>query len=91
MFIDTEFMSVLSKIRLGINPHKRKLRSSFTDYQLSELTKRFKASPYIKGQEKKSMARNLGLSTQSIRLWFSHERERLQREAKKTNEDKQKL
>ena len=53
---------------------KRTPQSRFTEYQLSELKKRFKSDPYITGVEKELMAKNLGTTTIAITNWFSRKR-----------------
>ena len=51
-------------------PRKRKALVRFTDYQLSELEKRFKGDPYIKGIEKELVAKNLGTTQAALTAWF---------------------
>ena len=57
----------------------------FTEYQLSELEKRFKIDPYIKGMEKELMAENLGTSQSAIEEWFSGKCKRRRKLAKKVS------
>ena len=60
-------------------PRKRKPTVRFTDYQLSELKKRFKSDPYIKGIEKELIAKNLGTTQTAVQRWFKVERMKLKR------------
>ena len=53
--------------------------SRFTEYQLSELEKRFKIDPYIKGMEKVLIAENLGSTQTAVAEWFSSKRKRKRR------------
>ena len=53
--------------------------SRFTEYQLSELEKRFKIDPYIKGMEKVLMAENLGSTQTAVAEWFRSKRKRKRR------------
>ena len=57
----------------------------FSEYQLSELEKRFEIDPYIKGMEKKMMAENLGTTQAVVEEWFSGKRKRKRRLAKKAS------
>ena len=60
-------------------PRKRKPTVRFTEYQLSELKKRFKIDPYIKGREKELMAKNLDTTQTAVTNWFNVERMKLKR------------
>ena len=60
-------------------PRKRKPFVRFTEYQLSELKKRFKSDPYIKGIEKELMAKNLGTTQTAVQRWFKVEHMKLKR------------
>ena len=60
-------------------PHKgvhcqKKYTYQLTDYQLSELKKRFQSDPYIKSEEKKLLAKNLGITPYTVAFWFSLQR-----------------
>ena len=59
-------------------PRKR-TSSQLTELQLSELKKKFKSDPYIKGIEKELLANNLGITTTAVTNWFSWERIKLKR------------
>ena len=59
-------------------PCKRTTTSRFTEHQLFQLKKRFKSDPYIKGMEKKLIAKNLSVTQTAIKDWFYLERLRLQ-------------
>ena len=63
---------------------KRLFSTRLNEFQLSELKKRYKMDPYIKGVEKECMARNLGISPTRIELWFSQRR---RKERKKRRQD----
>ena len=56
---------------------KRKPPFRFTEYQLSELRKRFKSDPYITGIEKELLANHLGITLTAVKNWFKRERLRL--------------
>ena len=58
-------------------PLKRRNPSRLTDYQVSELKKRFKSDQYIKGIEKELLAKNLGITQTAVKDWFYLERLRL--------------
>ena len=60
-------------------PCKRTSTSRYTEHQVSELKKRFKSDPYIKGIEKEKMAKNLGITQKAIKDWFFSQRVRLKR------------
>ena len=62
------------------NPRKRQYSSRLNEFQLSELNKRYKMDPYIKGAEKECMARNLGISRSRITFWFSERRKKERKE-----------
>ena len=49
----------------------RKLALRLTEYQLSKLMKRFQIDPYIKGQDKELMAKNLSVSQKCLVKWFA--------------------
>ena len=57
---------------------KEKSPSQFTEYQLSEMEKKFKSDPNIKGIEKQMMAKNLGITMSALENWFKAQR-RLER------------
>ena len=59
---------------------KRPISTLLTEFQLSELKKRYKMSPYIKGEEKKTMARNLGITLTRIENWFRTRRKNEEKE-----------
>ena len=52
----------------------RKHGPRLSKYQLSELMKRFQSDPYIKGQDKELIAKNLGLSKRRLAKWFERQR-----------------
>ena len=56
---------------------KRKAHFRFTEYQLSELRKRFKSDPHLTGIEKELIAKNLGTTQSSVNSWFKSESLRL--------------
>ena len=66
-------------------PRKRRNTVEFTEYQLSELEKRFKIDPYIQGVEKELMANNLGITKAVVANWFNSERRRERNLAKKAS------
>ena len=70
----TTCLSQVSGMEHGGGPRKRASTFRFTEYQLCELTKRFKVDPYIKQTEKQLMARNLGIKLSSITNWFKEQR-----------------
>ena len=55
---------------------KRRACSRFSDHQLSEMKKRFKQDPHIKGMEKELMAKTLGITKLQVTNWFIQERRR---------------
>ena len=69
--IVTDFSMLLSDTGLKGIPCKR----SFSDYQLSELRKRYKSHPYVVGVEKQAMCKRLGISKRQIENWFKHQRQ----------------
>ena len=81
----TDCSSTLSHTGHEGNPRKkpRSGYTGFTEYQFSELTKRYKMNPYIQRMEKEWMSKNLGLSLRCIGHWF---RERRKREQKKQDD-----
>ena len=72
----TSFSQVSKAEHKGV-PSKRASSSRFTEYQLSELNKRFKSDPYIKGTDKELFAKNLGITMATVKSWFCRERKRL--------------
>ena len=61
-------------------PRKRAgFYSQFTELQLSELEKKFKSDPHIKGIEKELLANNLGITLSAVANWFSCKRRKLKR------------
>ena len=70
----TGCLSQVSGMRLGGGPIKRASTFRFSEFQLSELKKRFKSDPHIKGIEKELMAKNLGISVTSLKNWFEAQR-----------------
>ena len=69
----------------GRVPRKRRTTVELTEYQLSELEKRFKSDPYIKGAEKELMAKNLGITKVLVEKWFHYERRRKRNLAKEAS------
>ena len=57
-----------------------------SNYQLSELTKRFKSDPYLTGVEKELMGKHLGISPGSLQNWFARKR-RVEKEANELSKD----
>ena len=57
--------------------YKRRAIFQLTEDQLSELTKRFKFDPYIKGKERKLLAKSLGITPSAVTIWFSLQRMKL--------------
>ena len=53
---------------------KRMYPVILTDYQESELMKRYQMSPYMRGKEKELLSRNLGLSERRVASWFTEKR-----------------
>ena len=74
----TTFLSQVSETEHGGVLGKRTKASRFTEYQLSEMKKRFKRDPNIKGIEKELMVKNLGITQTAVTNWFSRKR-RLER------------
>ena len=72
-------VSQLSMKGRSVVPCKRTTSSRFTQYQLSELSKRFTTDPYIRGIEKELLAKHLGITMTAISNWFHLERMRLKR------------
>ena len=63
-------------------PRKRTLSSRLSEFQLSELTKRYKLDPYIKGAEKELMSRHLGITPSRVQIWFSERRKKERKESR---------
>ena len=63
---------------------KRKAYCPLTEFQVSALRKRYEKNPYIEGEEKESMSRNLGIDRISIEYWFKRRREVERKKAKDT-------
>ena len=74
MYVPTACMNQVSETEQKRISRKRKFRTGFSEYQLSEMKKRFKSDPYIKGMEKELMAKNLGISLSSLSNWFYRQR-----------------
>ena len=74
----TSFSQVSKTEHRGV-PCRRASSSRFTEYQLSELNKRFKSDPYIKGVEKEFLAKNLDITLTAVENYFYLERKRLKR------------
>ena len=55
---------------------KRSGGTVFTEYQLSELKKRYKVDQYIQGKEKEAMAKSLGISKSRVSYWFKYMRQK---------------
>ena len=72
----TDSSSIQSSTGHKTIPNKRKLYSRLTQFQLSELNKRFKMNPYLTGEEKESMSRNLDISMNRLAIWFKDKRRR---------------
>ena len=62
---------------------KKRPPTRLTDYQVSELKKRFKSDQYIKGIEKELLAKNLGITQTTVKDWFYWERLRRKRKLAK--------
>ena len=68
MFTDySRPLSDVKKERIGC---KRSHLTEFSEYQLSELRKRYKVDKYIQGKEKEAMAKSLGVSMSRVSDWF---------------------
>ena len=74
----TSFSQVCKTEHRGL-PCKRTTCLRFNEHQLSELKKKFKTHPYIKGLEKDMMAKNLGITQAAVTNWFCCERQKLKR------------
>ena len=70
----TTSLSQVFGMEHGGCPRKRTAYCRFTEYQLSEMKKRFKSDPHIKGIEKQLMAKNLGISMTALADWFKAQR-----------------
>ena len=62
---------------------KRRTRTMFTDYQQSQLKAQFEVSDEIQGQEKKDLAKRLGLTPNTIRFYFKNRRAGKRKDSKK--------
>ena len=69
----------------GRKSRKRKAICPLTEFQVSALKKRYEENPYIKGEEKESMSKSLGLDRLRIENWFKKRREN---ERKKANDSR---
>ena len=49
---------------------KKSRRTPLTEYQRSELMKRYERDPFIRGKERELLSRNLGLSERRVMGWF---------------------
>ena len=68
------YFHFLTDVPMDTLPQPTKLRPRLSKYQLSEMMKRFQSDPYIKGQDKELMAKNLGLSKRRVAKWFERQR-----------------
>ena len=69
----------------GRKSRKRKAACPLTEFQVSALKKRYEKNAYIKGEEKESMSRSLGVDRLRIQYWFRRRREK---ERKKANDSR---
>ena len=58
-------------------------RTAFKDFQLAALEEQFSKSDTIEGEEKKALARRLGLTVDNIRYYFKNRRADKRKEARK--------
>lgn len=52
----------------------RRIRTTFTPLQLIKLEETFEENPYIVGEERKQLARELNLTEMQIKVWFQNRR-----------------
>ena len=70
----TDYSKTLSDIEHQRISCKRLASERFSNYQSSELRKRYKLFPYIEGEEKEEMSKRLGMTLLQIQDWFSKRR-----------------
>ncbi|XP_065071196.1 homeobox protein EMX1-like [Rhopilema esculentum] len=58
----------------------RRIRTTFTPSQLNVLEKRFKASHYIVGDERRELAQELRLNESQVKIWFQNRRTKYKQE-----------
>ena len=70
----TTSLSNVSETGHRVVPHRGTGYFPFTEYQLSQLKRRFRSCPYIKGKQKKLMAKDLGIPRNLLLSWYRHQR-----------------
>ncbi|CBY21407.1 unnamed protein product [Oikopleura dioica] len=71
------------------NPFLRKpkrIRTAFTPAQLMRLEQEFKKNQYVVGAERKTLAKNLGLTETQVKVWFQNRRTKYKREKMESGE-----
>ena len=57
----------------------KRLKSRFTDRQVTELERVFRSKPYIMGTDRKTLAAQVGLSELQVKTWFQNKRQKYRR------------
>ena len=71
---ERKIYSTNSRPRGNSNNKNRRMRTSFTFEQLSELENKFLSSQYLSAHERLNLALNLGLSETKVKVWFQNRR-----------------
>ena len=66
----------------GSGGRKKKTRTVFSRTQVGQLETMFDLKRYLSSSERSSLARDLGLSEQQIKIWFQNRRNKLKRQIK---------
>lgn len=57
----------------------KRLKSKFTDRQVTALEHVFGHKPYIMGRERRALAKQVGLSELQVKTWFQNKRQKYRR------------
>uniref|UniRef100_A0A915PWM6 Homeobox domain-containing protein n=1 Tax=Setaria digitata TaxID=48799 RepID=A0A915PWM6_9BILA len=77
--------AAMQGLQLPLSSHvgsRRKRRVLFSQNQVYELERRFRASKYLTAPEREALANSIGLSATQVKIWFQNHRYKCKRQEK---------
>lgn len=72
---------------MNINMSRRKRRVLFSQQQVVELERRFRANKYLSAQDREHLARSINLTPTQVKIWFQNQRYKHKRQEKEKKMD----